>query len=427
MSPKGLIDKIQNNKHLKQAFTLICWNVFSIPLGIVTNIIVTRYLGAEAYGNYLYVQKVFDFVFTILNFGIIRSVNRAILISKSDEKKRGIIGTGLFYLAGLYIVMSLAMYVGIFTLPNFKEKGLVSLFILVIPFSFITYLNKYYEQILPANNRIDLLIIQRYIPRITYFLFALAIYFWFSKSNMKPLFVIFAIYLSTQLLTYIYVLIRLKPLFKEIRSNASEIRKIDKAYGIQVYIGDLLSTALIAMIPLLISQFGESNTGVGFYALSLTLSTPLSFVPQVMATSHYSEFVNYKKIPKKLFLTTYGISLGALTCLWILVTPFVKLFYAPEFYPVIGLTFITSIGTILYGFADFISRYLTSQAAGKQLRNSSIIVGLSTFTLSLVLIPIKGETGAAITHAFSGVVYIISIVLFYKSFINKRYNYKNYE
>lgn len=415
-------DKIKTNKHLKQAFTLICWNIFSIPLGIITNIIVTRYLGAEDYGNYLYVQKVFEFVFVLLNFGILRSVNRAILVGETEEKKREIIGTGLVFLVGLYLVMSIVMYIAVLSLPNFEEKGVKTLLLIVIPFCFIVYLNKYYEQVLPANNRIDLLIIQRYVPRIAYFLLALGIYFFLSKKDIRPIAVIFLIYLTTQFLTYLYVLIRLKPSFKQTRQCKEEIKKINKEYGKQVYIGDLLSTALIAMIPLLISKYGDSNAGVGFYALSLTLSTPLSFVPQVMGTSHYSEFVHYKKIPRKLLLTTYGISLGALFCLWIIVAPFVNYFYNPEFHPVIILTFITSVGTVLYGFADFISRYLTSQAAGKQLRNSSIIVGISTFVLSLFLIPWLGETGAAITHALSGIIYIISITVYYKIFIKTKYN-----
>lgn len=166
-------------------------------------------------------------------------------------------------------------------------------------------------------------------------------------------------------------------------------------------------------MPLLISHFSIDNVDVGFYSLSLMLASPLSYIPIVIATSHYAKFANYKAIPKKLFLVTGAFSLFGLICLWIIVGPFVNIFYTPDFKPVIFLTFITSIGTLLYSLSDFISRYLASQGDGKALRNSSWIVGFTTLSLSLLLIPKYKATGASITHVVAGIVYIGTIFFYY--------------
>ncbi len=397
------------------------WNFLSMPLTLVTNIVITRYMGAQAYGDYLYIQKVFDLVYVILGFGLMQSVNRAILLSKDETSTRELYGSGFLTLLFVWIVVCVALYAATFISPNFKAKGLVGLMLCVIPFSLVHYTTLYFEQILPSSNKITELIIQRYIPRIGLFLMALIIYLTVMKVELgwNPIVVVWALFWGTQVLVYLYVFRRIKPSFKNIRERVGTILRIDKEYGIQVYIGNLFSNVFAALMPIFLSFFGEDNAGVGFYALSLSLSAPLSFIPVVVATSHYQKFAEYKAIPKKLMMTTFLVSLGAMLCLWILVTPFINIFYTKEFHPVIWLTFISSVGTLFYGFSDFFSRYLMAQGKGKSLRNSSFIVGFCTLATSVALIPFLHETGAAIAHVAAGLVYFGIILFYYKKCVNE--------
>ena len=373
-------------------------------------------MGAQAYGDYLYVQKVFDFAFIILGFGLMQSVNRAVLLAKDEKKTREFYGSGFVSLLFVYAIICVALYSFTLISPNIKTKGLFDIMLCVIPFSLIHYTMNYFEQVLPASNRINDLIIQRYVPRIALFLMALVLYFAVKKVDLglSPVVVVWTLYWGTQLIVYLYVFKRIKPLFTNIRARIKEILKIDKEYGIQVYFGNLFSTAFTALMPILLSYFGEDNAGVGFYSLSLMLSQPLSFIPVVVATSHYQKFANLKSIPKKLMLTTFVVSFVAMLFLWIIVTPFINIFYTSEFTPVIYLTIISSIGTLLYGFSDFFSRYLMSQGKGKSLRNSSFIVGFTTLALSVGLIPWIHETGASIAHVGAGLVYFFIIIYYYK-------------
>lgn len=418
MSVKEILSRFKErykaNLQAKQAFRLLIWNFIALPLSFVTNIVVTRYMGAEQYGNYLYIQRVLEFAFIVLNFGLFRSINRAVLLADTEEKRREYYSIGLLYLGAIYILIAISLVLAAFIMPNFSEKGIRELFLCIVPFCFIFYFHHLLEQILPANNRIDLLIIERYYPKISFFVCSGVIY-WLFKGNdtLNPVIVVWSFFLTTQLIIYLYVTFRLKPKFTNVRERLREVFRYNKEYGIHVYFGDLFSTAFGALMPLLISHFSIDNVDVGFYSLSLMLASPLSYIPVVIATSHYAKFATYKVIPRKLFLVTGGFALLGLICLWIIVGPFVNIFYTPEFKPVIFLTFITSVGTLLYSLSDFISRYLASQGDGKALRNSSWIVGFTTLSLSLLLIPKYKATGASITHVVAGMVYIVTIFFYY--------------
>ncbi len=416
-------EKLNTNKQLKQSVTLMLWNFLGMPLGIVTNIVVTRYMGAQSYGDYLYVQRVFDFVLIILGFGVLQSINRVVLLSKDEKTTREYYGSGFIGLLGIYLLITAALYAATFISPNFKEKGIFNLMLMVIPISLIHYSMNFFEQVLPASNRISELIIARYIPRIAFFLMSFLIYFYVMKVDigLSPILVVWVLFWGTQAIVYIYVLYRLKPSLVNLPQRIREILRMDKEYGLHVYVGNLFSTAFAALMPILLSYFGDDNAGVGFYSLSVMLSSPLSFIPVVVATSHYKAFAEYKSIPKKILTMTGVVSLVALAFLWIIVAPFVNIFYTKEFHPVIGLTFITSIGTLLYGFSDFFSRYLMAQGKGIFLRNSSFIVGFSTLAISVMLIPWIHETGAALAHMGAGLVYFLIIVYYYVKCVRDNY------
>ena len=289
----------------------------------------------------------------------------------------------------------------------------------MIPFSIVFYVLQYLEQVLPSCNKINWLIIQRYTPRVGFFLIGLFVYFFVMKRNLSwnPVVVVWSSFLLTQLIVYLYVLRKMKPSFTNVKCRIQEIKCSIKEYGRHVYIGNLFSTAFAALMPVILSMVSETNSNVGFYSLSCTLSSPLSFIPIVIATSHYQQFASYASIPRKLLLVTCGISIFALVVLWTLIGPFISFFYTEEFLPVIALTFITSIGTLLYGISDFFSRFLMAKGMGKLLRNSSFIVGFTTFMCSLIMIPLFHAIGAAIANMMAGVVYLVTIVLYYKKCI----------
>lgn len=426
LSIRKVLQIFQNNHHMRQSANLFFFNLVGLPLGFITNIVITRYMGAENYGNYLYILKIFEFAYIVFNLGLFRSINRAILLSKSEMKKRQYYGSSIIILGIISIEVLIGLSVFAFIMPDFKEKGIMNMFFYLLPFCFIFYLNHLFEQVLPANNRIDLLIQERYGPKLAFFILSSIIYCFFD-NKYNPIIVIWFFFLTSQFIIYLFILYKLKPLFFNIHTCLKEIFDINKKYGIHIYLGDIGSTAVASIMPLLIGSYCNTNIEVGYYSLSILLCSPLSYIPVVIATSHYSSFSHYKCIPIRLFFITLALSVFAFLILLIIVKPFINTFYTIEFMPVINLTYIVSIGALFYALSDFVSRFLASQGDGKSLRNSSWIVGTCTLIGSIWLIPNYHAYGAAITYIIAGTVYFLVILYYYrkKVILNKYSNIIN--
>jgi O-antigen/teichoic acid export membrane protein len=228
---------------------------------------------------------------------------------------------------------------------------------------------------------------------------------------------IWILFLATHIAGFGYVLWQLHPVFRNARERFREIWHYNKSYGFNVYIGTLFNVVMTGLSALLISYFSVNNAGVGYFALALTISEPLNFIPNVIATTHYKDFSSRKSIEKRLTVITVGVSLFALAICWLLVEPFIRIFYGAEFQPVVMLTIIASSGIILHGMGDYFNRFLGAHGKGKALRNSAIIVGIILFICNFTLIPLFGETGAAYTRIISGLAYLLSMLWFYKRLV----------
>ena len=215
---------------------------------------------------------------------------------------------------------------------------------------------------------------------------------------------------------FIFIFLKLSVSFNDIKTAIARIWKLNKTFGFHVYVGSVFSVGMAQLSGILISYFGMDNSGVGYYSLAMAIAAPLSFIPNTIATTHYKEFSELGAIPKKVLKLTIGITLIGLIFSWILINPFINYFYGEEFEAVINLFYIVSIGVALQGMADFYNRFLGSHGEGKMLRNSSILVGICVLISNIVLIPLWSETGAALTNTVNGLVYLSTIIYFYKVF-----------
>jgi O-antigen/teichoic acid export membrane protein len=411
-------DNYRNNPKANQVIRLFSVTLITIPIGIVTSIFLTRFLGPEKYGDYNFIASIFNFAIIFFTFGFFQASNRTLVLNHNKERAREYYGATLIILGGLFIIMSIFLYLyGIFD-ENLKEKGLQKLFLLIIPVSSIFLLMRYFETLFQADNRIKLLAQSRLMPKIIFGLATLVLFFFFKDVPMNKLGTLWVIFFCTQALAYLYIILKIKMSFKNFKKRTKEIWMFNKTFGLNVYLGSLFAVGFSTLTQVFIGYFGTDNSGVGFYSLALVFSMPLSFIPNTIATTHYKEFSQSKKVPKNLLLITLGLSGAALIAVWLLVPPFVSIFYGEEYAAVSSISYIVSFGVILYGMGDFFNRFLGANGQGKALRNSSFFVGAGLLIASLLLIPKWGEYGAAYAKLIAGAVYLIIIIYHYFKFIN---------
>lgn len=416
---KELIKDFKTNTRIKQVAGLLSVNIISIPLSIVTSIIITRFLGSTGYGDFKFILNLFSLAIVVFTFGFFQAGNRALVLNSDPGKARELFGAELIIAFFLFLCMAL-FFCGYALLDkNINEKGLRLILLLVIPFSWVFLMSKYFEVLFQADNKIKLLAKARLYPHLIYFLIVLSIYYFIFNYSGDRLKLILGSYFVGNVIVTVYIILKLNPSFRNFRERAREILHYNKTFGFSVYLGSVFAVGFSQLTGVLISYFSSDNTGVGFYSLAMTIAAPLAFIPNVIATTHYKDFSVSKKVPMKLLKVTVGISVAALIATNLLVGPFIKIFYGIEFSPVIRLTYIVSFGIIMNGLADFFNRFLGSHGKGKALRNSAFIVGLSVLILNVTLIPLFGEKGAAWTTFFSGLIYFVCMYLYYKVLITE--------
>ncbi len=414
---KKLSQLYLNYPRLRQVISLFAVNIVIIPLSIISNIFITRFLGPEAFGDFKFIFYILNLGVVIFTFGFFQAGNRALVLNSHPENNRQYYGSMLLILGGLFVVLSVSLLIYAMVDHNISEKGLRSVLIWIIPFSWIFLLMNYFEVLFQADNKISLLAKSRLYPKIIFFIVILILYLAFKNYRWNRLNIIWILFLATHIIGFLYIIYKVNPSFKNVKKRVGEIWFFNKTYGFNVYSGTLFNVALSSLSGLLISYFGINNAGVGYYALAITITEPLSFIPNVIATTHYKDFSTKFSVAKRLLLITIGVSASALLLCWVLVGPFIRIFYGPEFKSVVPLTYIVSIGIILNGFGDFFNRFLGAHGQGKALRNSAVIVGLVILVCNFTLIPHFGETGAAYTRAVSGLIYFISMLWFYRRLV----------
>lgn len=416
----SLIRSYKNNPKANQVIRLFSVTIVTIPIGIVTSIFLTRFLGAEKYGDYSFIIGIFNFAIVLFTFGFFQAGNRALVLNHNPARAREYYGATLIILGGIFIIMSFFLYLyGLFD-ENLKEKSLQTLFLLTIPISSVFLLVRYFETLFQADNRIKLLAQSRLIPKVVFGIASLILFLLFKDAEIDKLKSLWLVFFCTQISVYLYIINNIKISFQNFKKRFNEIWMYNKTFGLNVYLGTLFAVGFGYLTQVLISYFGVDNSGVGFYALALTLSMPLSFIPNTIATTHYKEFSQIKSIPKKLMLITIGFSITALLAIWILVPPFVNILYGNSYAPVIKINFIVSLGVVLYGMGDFFNRFLGANGQGKALRNSAFLVGGGLLIASLLLIPKWGEYGAAYAKLFAGGLYLLIIIYHYLKFTNSK-------
>lgn len=411
---KKILQKYNGNVRIKQVTGLLSVNILSIPLSVITSIIITRFLGPTDYGNFKFILNLFSLAVVVFTFGFFQAGNRALVLNSNSRKARELFGAELVITGFLFLLMALFFCGFAFFDNNISEKGLRMVLLLVTPFSWVFLITKYFEVLFQADNKIRLLALSRIFPHLIYFVIILVLYFFFLNYSGNRLMLILASYYTGNIIVALYIIFRINPSLKNFQDRVKEIFHFNRTYGLNVYIGSLFAVGFSQLTGVLISYFAADNSGVGYYSLAVTIASPLAFIPNVIATTHYKDFSTSKKVARKLLLITLALSCTALLMTILLVGPFIKIFYGSEFSPVIKLTYIVSFGIIMNGLADFFNRFLGSHGKGKALRNSAFLVGFSVLILNISLIPLFGETGAAWTTFLSGFTYFICMYIYYR-------------
>lgn len=399
------------NENVTQAFGLLVSTIVGLVLGFATNSLLTRILGKELYGDYALLFNIYSFCQIIFNFGIFYTISRLVAISNDKDKARGYYLVGFFFVIILFILMAISVAVYAFFSENMDKSSFFKVLLISIPLSWIYLLTTLNENYLPGDNKINLLSWSRLLPKI--FLAGILVIIFFYFKNVSLVTIVLLNYL-TFIIAYLYVFVKIKPTFKQFKRRLSEILVGNKQFGFDIYFGALIASGSGSLSGILISHFGVNNIEVGYYTLATLLASPLSMIPNIIATTQFKNFAQSQFIPPKLIFMTFGLSIFLMLFIIFTSNLIVSVFFGKEYLESVVMLQYLSIGFVLYGIGDFFNRFLLAKGKGKELRNASFLVGFTLLIANVIFIYLYGGGGAAVARILSGLMYALVILYYYR-------------
>ncbi len=388
---------------------LFAATLISLALSFFGTVLNSRLLSKELFGDWKYLQNFMILIGYLVNFGLYSSGGRLIAATNDKIKIRTYKGYLLYFsLFGFSIIILTTLVTGFF-FPKLLNESLFHLALLMIPFFIIHPLNFYFEATFQGERKLVNLAIFRVVPPLTY----VALLYAFKSHSAGNIFYNAMLYYGSYFTVFLLLILDDKPIFKRRTSEWKDLKTQHKTFGVHLYWGGLWGVGAIYMLPVLIGFFNINNVEVGHYSLALSFIMPLSFLPSIVGTSYYKQYINLPSIPAIAFKKVIAGCLLLQIGLLVGVDYFIDFFLGPKYSEVSFLIKLGSFGAILHGLGDFINKFLLAKGESVFLKKVSVAVGLVQLISSLVLIHFFSSTGAIIAKSLGSLVLFGSLFLYY--------------
>lgn len=402
------------NSQVRKTVLLFSATIVSIILNLVINIVITKLLGPEGFGDFRFIITVLTIFTTIFTFGFYQASARLIVLSNNNNEIREHYGSSVLFTLPLYFLVTISISLFFLIDDNIQEKGLFQYLYIVLVFGWVFLLRNNLEATLQASSNIGLLAVSRvFQPVILLLIFTPLLYLNFDFDNKGVEYALIFNFISFSLV-YLFILNKLNLSFLSFKKRINELLSMNKDFGFNVYIGGVFPLVVASLSELLISYTGKDNIGVGYYSIAVSLCSLISIFPRIIGSVAYKRFSVEDKIPSNILIAATGLGLVSMIFLLIIIRPFVLFFYGNQFITVVDLCYILAIGVFFHGMGDLINRYLGANGQGRALRNSAILIGLSLLILNIILIPKYAEYGAVLASSISGLIYFIMMYYYYR-------------
>ena len=402
-------------KSKRQILLLYSCTIIGVFIGVLVSILNTSNLCPSEYGDVRYINNIIALISGLFLFGYFVSGCRLLAVSKTREEAREIKGIMLVILFGTVLLMMLVM-VGLGVFYNVVlEKPYANLFFVAIPFCGSTILLNYINTSSQGDNSIGMIAKARLIPGVAYLIIGFLIYYYYGASSTKMI----LLQNGTYFIVLLILIILNRPSFKNLKVSWKKLNKENRGYGLQVYYGSLCGVTIQYIAGITLGLVAPDNTDVGFYTLALTVTMPLTMLPNVIGTTKFKDFAHQNKISNK--LVKYTILLTTITYFGfiILIYPVVDFLYNDSYNIVALYACFLALGNSFHGLGDMFNRFLGAHSQGRQLRNGAWLSGLVLLIGFTIGIYYGGIWAAIVTKICGSLTYLAAMIYYYLKFIKK--------
>ena len=394
---------------------LLLEKILRLILGILIGVWVAKYLGPEKFGEFSFAMVYVGLFTIIIGLGLDNIVVEELLNNKN--KKEEIIATTfvLKLLSALIIFVIILASLIFLNFSQIRSKLIfifsLSLFIQsldVIKFFFQAMVLSKYEAIASIIALIFSSFFKVYLILEGFGLIEFAYVYVFDIFLLALGLIIFYNFKSG----YNYHFLKFK--------KSIAINLLTRSWPL--IISGLAISLFMKVDQLMIDHFLD-QTSLGYYAAAVKLSEAWYFVPIIIANSFFPSLINSKKVSEKLYNIRLSYLFKAMFWLSIIIAIIVTFFkdliiiklYGESFLPATKVLMIHIWSSVFVFMGMISSNWMIIENLEKLYFKRTIYGLISNIILNLLLIPIFGIIGAAISTIISQ-----SIVYYFSDLLNKQ-------
>jgi len=392
-------------------------NVFLLPLGIATSILIARSVGPTGKGTFDLIIATAALLVMVLSLSLPPGITYVVAQGKV---RSNVLALQLVFVSilqallalGIISLLQLTGYSRLF-LPNWGPWIVVGLVIYV----WVEMLNKFWGSTLTGRQQIAIVNNSELVGRMAQFLmlFILAGGLYLSDKKLS-VGLLFLVSLSASILIGVLLLSSLGLKF-ELSRDLSAL-KAAIAFALPCYAANT-AQFLNYRLDVFVVGFFAGATSVGRYTLAVSLgqllwlmsnSVASVLLPKIAAATDVGDSVRHTMRVTRLSLWATAICASALA---LLATQAIPMLYGEAFRPSISALFWLLPGIVIFSVANVLAAYIAG--IGKP-RLNLYVSGISliiTITLDFALIPKLNIVGAAIASTVSYSVAAFMLIFFF--------------
>jgi O-antigen/teichoic acid export membrane protein len=370
------------------AFTLA--SVLTLALSAVGKAVLASQMAPDAFGRYAFCTSFLVFTALFFEFGLFTPAARR--IARADPGDRpAVIGAALSLFVPVGGIFCLAVFAMSFAVePAFgidagEPLRVTSALAFTYAFSVAA------AQIAQGADRVGAYSMAGGAGQAAYLGGLLVVLATLGHVGVGAALVINGGGLLVMMATFVVIL---RPRRSDTGRHLRAIVRDARRWGIQLYIGRVLSVGTYNMDVLMVAAFTNARQ-TGFYALATALAAAAGIPVQGLAAASFGRMSRGQPIERRWLLIAWTFGAAGILGMALLAPLVVDLALSPAYHRVAVLTIPLAMAGAVRGVTGIYNTYLSARGRGRQLRNCGLVLTASNVVLNFGLIPPFGAMGAA--------------------------------